>query len=44
MAVRCRAFLLFMLLVVGGGMSAARSAETDPIKFPDTQYEPVELV
>ena len=25
-------------------MSAARSAETDPIKFPDTQYEPVELV
>ena len=43
MAARCRAFLLFMLLfVIGGGMSAARSAETDPIRFPDTQYEPVE--
>ena len=43
MAVRCRVFLLFVLLLtVGGGISAARSADTDPIRFPDTQYEPVE--
>ena len=43
MAVRCRVFLLFVLFVVfAGNTDTARSAETDTIKFPDSQYEPVE--
>jgi membrane-bound lytic murein transglycosylase A len=43
MAVYCRAFCLFVLLVGLAGQSpAAYAAETEPIKFPDTQYEPAE--
>src|SRR5580704_2013717 len=43
MALYCRAFCLFVLLVGLAGQSpAAYAAETEPIKFPDTQYEPAE--
>jgi membrane-bound lytic murein transglycosylase A len=41
MAAYCRVFCLFVLLLVGQS-PAVRAAETEPIKFPDTQYEPVE--
>ena len=43
MAAYCRVFCLFVLLIgLAGKSPAARAAETEPIKFPDTQYEPVE--
>ena len=43
MAAYCRVFCLFVLLIGLAGQSlAARAAETEPIRFPDTQYEPVE--
>jgi membrane-bound lytic murein transglycosylase A len=43
MAVYCRVFCLLVLLLGFAGKSpAARAAETEPIKFPDTQYEPAE--
>jgi membrane-bound lytic murein transglycosylase A len=39
----CRVFCLFVLLIaLAGHATAARSAESQPIKFPDTQYEPVD--
>ena len=42
MAVCCRVFCLFVLLIGLAGQSpAARAAETEPLKLPDTQYEPV---
>ena len=43
MAVYCRVLCSLVLLIGFAGQSlAARAAETEPIKFPDTQYEPVE--
>ena len=43
MAVCCRVFCLFVLLIGLAGQSlVARAAETEPLKLPDTQYEPVE--
>jgi len=43
MAVCCRVSLLFVLFIAASGtITVARGAETDPIRFPDTQYEPVE--
>jgi membrane-bound lytic murein transglycosylase A len=43
MAVYCRAFCLFVLLIgLAGKSPEAGAAETEPIKFPDTQYEPAE--
>jgi hypothetical protein len=43
MAVYCRVFCLFVLFIgLAGKSPAAQSAETEPIKFPDTQYEPAE--
>ena len=43
MAAHCRVFCLFALLIGLAGISpAAHAAETEPIKFPDTQYEPAE--
>jgi membrane-bound lytic murein transglycosylase A len=38
-----RSFLHLALLLIGlAGVTAARSAEREPIKFPDAQYEPVD--
>ena len=43
MAVYCWVFCLFVLLIgLAGKSPATRAAETEPIKFPDTQYEPAE--
>ncbi|HML06594.1 MAG TPA: MltA domain-containing protein [Xanthobacteraceae bacterium] len=43
MAARCRLIHVLALLVgLAGASSAACDAEQKPIKFPDTQYEPVE--
>ena len=43
MAAYCRGFCLFVLLIgLAANLPAARAAETEPIKFPDTQYEPAE--
>src|SRR5580698_3889836 len=43
MAAHCRGLRLFILLVGLLGVSlAGHSQEREPIKFPDTQYEPVE--
>jgi membrane-bound lytic murein transglycosylase A len=43
MAAYCRVFCLLLLLMgLAGIPPAARAAETEPIKFPDTQYEPAE--
>jgi membrane-bound lytic murein transglycosylase A len=43
MPAQCRVFCLSVLLIaLAGHTTAARSAEAEPIKFPDTQYEPVE--
>jgi membrane-bound lytic murein transglycosylase A len=43
MAVHCRACCFLVLLIgLAGTSTAARSAETWPIKFPDAQYEPVD--
>ena len=43
MAVRCRALLLLAALIgFAGTGTAALSSEQEPIKFPDTQYEPVD--
>ena len=43
MAARCRTLHLIVLFIGLAGMPvAARSGEQEPIKFPDTQYEPVD--
>jgi membrane-bound lytic murein transglycosylase A len=43
MAVRCRLLCLVVLLIgFAGTATAARSAETAPIKFPDAQYQPLD--
>jgi membrane-bound lytic murein transglycosylase A len=43
MAVRCRLLCLVVLLIgCAGTATAARSAETAPIKFPDAQYQPLD--
>src|SRR6202030_4495097 len=43
MAAYCRVFCLFVLLIgLAVNLPAARAGETEPIKFPDTQYEPAE--
>lgn len=42
MAARRRVFCLFVLLIgLAGNATSARSAETAPFKFPDSQYEPL---
>jgi membrane-bound lytic murein transglycosylase A len=43
MPARCRALCLFVLLIgLVGETAIARSAETEPIKFRDSQYEPID--
>ena len=42
MAARRRFLHLALLLIGLAGVTAARSAEREPIKFPDAQYEPVD--
>src|SRR5208282_1099948 len=43
MAAHCRVFCLLVLLIgLAGETTAACSAEFEPLKFPDTQYEPVD--
>jgi len=42
MAARRRFRHLALLLIGLAGVTAARSAEREPIKFPDAQYEPVD--
>jgi len=43
MAAHCRVFCLLVLLIgLAGKSTAACSAEFEPLKFPDTQYEPVD--
>ena len=42
MAVHCRAFCLVLLLGLAGTSIAARGTQAEPIKFPDTQYQPLE--
>jgi membrane-bound lytic murein transglycosylase A len=43
MAAQRRVFCLLVLLIaLAGHTTAAHSAENEPIRFPDTQYEPVE--
>jgi membrane-bound lytic murein transglycosylase A len=41
MVAYCRVSLL-LLLIIGLAGTAARGAEPEPLKFPDTQYEPVD--
>jgi membrane-bound lytic murein transglycosylase A len=43
MAVHCRLFCLIVLLIgLAGQSTAAGSAETQPFKFPDAQYQPLD--
>jgi len=43
MAVRCRQLCVLVLLIgIAGAMPVVRSAVPAPLKFPDTQYEPVD--
>ncbi len=42
MATQWRTMLLIIGFVGLAGMTAARSGEREPIKFPDTQYEPLD--
>ncbi len=42
MAARCCVWFIAIVLAGVGGLSAAYSGQQWPIKFPDTQYEPVE--
>jgi membrane-bound lytic murein transglycosylase A len=42
MAAHCRIFCLVVLFLGLAGMTVAHSAQYEPIRFPDTQYEPLD--